>query len=258
MIRLIATDMDGTFLEEGGKFPKHALNVVKKLIKKDILFTVASGRQCQTLEKDFEPVKDNIAVIAENGALVKCKGKTLCMKSFPIEMARDIIRDIRTMPGASLVLCGQKAAYIEEEKPFLRSEVDKYYYSNCVVSDLTTVEDHVLKIAIHQQHNIKEAWKTLNVRWGHAFKIVISGEVWIDICVKDANKGEAIKILQKYLEITPEETMAFGDYFNDLEMLQNAVHSYVMENAPEELKKHAKFVAKTNGVLDIIAKKALD
>ena len=62
-------------------------------------------------------------------------------------------------------------------------------------------------------------------------------------------------MIQQKFGITREETMVFGDYFNDVEMLKAAYHSYAMENAPSGVKKHANFIAKSNienGVLEVI------
>ena len=75
---------------------------------------------------------------------------------------------------------------------------------------------------------------------------------------KGVNKGLAISEIQKLLNIKQEETMVFGDYLNDLEMMQNAYHSYAMENAHSDLKKVARFIAKSNddnGVVRAIKEK---
>ena len=45
------------------------------------------------------------------------------------------------------------------------------------------------------------------------------------------NNGRGIHILQNKLGVSYDETMAFGDYLNDIEMLENAYYSYAMENA---------------------------
>ena len=61
--------------------------------------------------------------------------------------------------------------------------------------------------------------------------------------------------LQNELSFTYHETMAFGDYFNDLEMLQASFHSYAVENAHEGVKKIARFRAPSNqdkGVFSVI------
>ena len=71
-----------------------------------------------------------------------------------------------------------------------------------------------------------------------------------------ANKGNAISGIQKELDISPEETLVFGDYLNDLEMMQNAKYSYAMKNAHPEFIKSSKYVTtfsnNENGVLKTI------
>ena len=65
----------------------------------------------------------------------------------------------------------------------------------------------------------------------------------------------AVKLLQDSLEIKPEETMAFGDQLNDIEMLEQAYYSFAVGNARPEVKAIARFQTDTNvndGVLKIL------
>ena len=71
--------------------------------------------------------------------------------------------------------------------------------------------------------------------------MVVSGNHWVDISEASTNKGNALTFLQKRYNITPSETMAFGDYNNDLEMLKCAKYSYAMENAHQRCKNYCKF-----------------
>lgn len=68
------------------------------------------------------------------------------------------------------------------------------------------------------------------------------------------NKGIAIKEIQEKLDIKYDETMVFGDYLNDLEMMENAYYSYAMENAHDDLKKISRFSAKKNTEDGVIEK----
>ena len=71
---------------------------------------------------------------------------------------------------------------------------------------------------------------------------------------KGVNKGLAIKEIQDKLGISYEETMVFGDYLNDLEMMDYAYHSYAMENAHDDLKKVSRYIAKKNTEDGVIEK----
>ena len=77
--------------------------------------------------------------------------------------------------------------------------------------------------------------------------------------LRSADKGNALKELQNILGIKKEETMVFGDNFNDIGMFQQAGASYAVTSAAEEVKKAAKYVAPSyeeNGVLGILKKLA--
>ncbi|NJX17523.1 HAD family hydrolase, partial [Tamlana crocina] len=68
----------------------------------------------------------------------------------------------------------------------------------------------------------------------------------IDFNDKKAQKGNALEALQKSLGISKEETMAFGDYLNDLELFSHAAIGYAVENAHAEVKKIAAHTTKSN------------
>jgi len=100
----------------------------------------------------------------------------------------------------------------------------------------------------------------LSPKWSKLLQLTISAQVWLDIGRNDIDKGTAIKFLQSDFGLSEAETMAFGNYYNDVSMLQNVYHSYVMENAPDEVKKHGRFIAKSNdenGVIRVIKHKVL-
>ena len=68
----------------------------------------------------------------------------------------------------------------------------------------------------------------------------------MDINGKNVNKGAALKEIQKTYNISYDETMVFGDFYNDIEMLKEGHYSFVMENANEDMKKYGNFIAKSN------------
>ena len=87
--------------------------------------------------------------------------------------------------------------------------------------------------------------------------MVVSAKIWLDVMNAEASKGAAIKHLQNTLGFTYEQTMSFGDYLNDLEMLKESYHSYAMENAHPKLKEIARFAAPSNvdaGVFQVLEK----
>ncbi len=255
MIKLIASDMDGTLLNSNNEINEEFFEVFNKLKEKNIIFAAASGRQYYNLLNRFEKINDDIMFIAENGTFVVYQGKEILVNSLDRDVARELIKIGRNIDNSYVIVCGKTSAYIESRDERLVKETKKYYERYEIVDDLTKVEDDILKVTIcdfsgsefNSNNYYKEYWDKLQV--------TVSGELWLDITAKGVNKGVAIEKVQDLFDITPKETMVFGDYLNDLEMMGKAYYSYAMENAHEDLKKVSNFIAKSNnenGVVEAI------
>ena len=251
MIKLIASDMDGTLLNDKNEIHEEFYKVFQELKKKNIIFAAASGRQYYNLAKRFEKIKDDMMFIAENGTFVVYKGEELLLNALDKETAIELIKIGRDIKESYVVLCGKKSAYIESKDERLIKEVEKYYEEYKIVNDLTKVEDDILKVTICDFIGSEENSYTY---YNEKLQVSVSGQIWLDITDKGVNKGLAINKLQELLNIKHEETMVFGDYLNDLEMMESAYHSYAMENAHDDLKKVARFRAKKNTENGVVEK----
>ena len=75
MIKLIASDIDGTLLPEGtDRINREIFDVILKLKEQGIIFAAASGRQYNSIYELFQPVAHEMIFICENGAYVNCRG----------------------------------------------------------------------------------------------------------------------------------------------------------------------------------------
>lgn len=246
MIKFIATDMDGTLLNERNEIHEDFYNVFKKIKEKEIVFAAASGRQYYNLLKKFEAIKDNMMFIAENGTFVVYKGKELLVNGLDKETVNELIEIGRTIKESYIILCGKKSAYIEKSDERFIKQTEKYYERYEIVEDLTKVNDEFLKVTICDFNGAERNSINYYNAYRDKVQVMVSGEFWLDMIAKGVNKGVAINKIQELLDIKYEETMVFGDYLNDLEMMASAYHSYAMENAHEDLKKVARFRAMSN------------
>ena len=99
MIKLIATDIDGTLLADGTlKINPEYYDVIKELRNRGVRVIAASGRQRSSIEKVFEPIVDEISFISENGTAVYSKDYQFINK-IPEAVARAYIREARMFPG---------------------------------------------------------------------------------------------------------------------------------------------------------------
>ena len=257
-IKFIAADMDGTLLNEHGKLDPEFFNLYERLAAQDIIFAAASGRQYYSLMETFAPLKDRMMFVAENGTLVMHKGQELYSCLLDTDAIKDIIQEARAIEGAHVVLCGKKSAYIETKDERALAEISKYYHRREQVEDLLAVEDDFIKVAIcHFDGSQEKVNPTIDAKFGENYQVVVSAKIWLDVMNAEASKGAAIKHLQNTLGFTYEQTMSFGDYLNDLEMLKESYHSYAMENAHPKLKEIARFSAPSNvdaGVFQVLEK----
>lgn len=259
-VKLIAVDMDGTFLSDTKEYDKKRFNEqYKKMKEKNIKFVVASGNQYYQLSSFFPDFADELTFVAENGAFIVENKKEL----FTAEIAKkevDIITGIvNKIPDVNMIICGKNSAYIKEDSDdeFFKY-ASQYYHRLMKVSDIFKIEDKIFKFALNCPVEIAdEVQKELIKIIGHILTPVSSGHGDIDLILPGINKANGLKILQKKWNIADEEILAFGDGGNDIEMLEHAYYSYVMENGNEKVKKHAKYTAPSNnnsGVLEIIDK----
>ena len=251
-IKLIVSDMDGTLLNSKHEVSPEFYEAYKKLKQRGIKFAVASGRQYYSLRERLEPIKDDLFYIAENGAIAMYKGEEKHLVPMNMGIVHQIIREVRELDNKYLVLCGREQAYIEKDDPeFMKPFLD-HYEKYKVVNDLLKVEDDViLKLTICDLKGAEENSLPHVAHFKNDLQVKLSGKIWIDFNDKQAQKGNALKALQEKLGISKEETIAFGDYLNDLELFEHAGRSYAMENAHDEVKAIATHHAGSNDELGV-------
>ena len=117
MIKLIATDMDGTLLDSEKRLPEEIFEIIDALAAQGVHFVVSSGRQYYTLAEQFAPVSDELTFVAENGAMVVDRGETVFLDSMKPDTVKKLIDAARTVKGGHVVVCGARAAYVESTAP---------------------------------------------------------------------------------------------------------------------------------------------
>ncbi|MDT0676609.1 Cof-type HAD-IIB family hydrolase [Autumnicola musiva] len=256
MIKLIVTDMDGTLLNDRHELHQDFWKMEEALTEKGIMFSVASGRQFYNLESKFEKIKDRMLFFAENGTHVVHKGKELYVNPLDREGAMKFIDIGRETEGAQLVLCGKESAYVECDDEGFIKEIQQYYKRLKKVDNLKDVEDTFLKVTVCDFKGVEEHTLPHYEKFQNDYKVAVAARIFLDITSFTANKGNAIEGVQKELNISPEETLVFGDYLNDLEMMKNARYSYAMKNAHPEIINASRYITShdnnENGVLKTI------
>lgn len=265
MIKLIVTDMDGTFLDTEGKINEEFYELIEELNKRGIYFAVASGRIYSTLNEGFKRVKDDMILICNNGAGIQFNhnGEVLyegtLNKDEVMEMAETLDEE-----GIEVIISDSYKVYVKNPSKDLIGVINYDYAPSVILKDFKDLDEniHIQKLSYIQHIGIQKSFsEKIHGKYNEGYHVAVSGSCWMDITNIKSSKGNAVALVQQKLGITPEETLVFGDYYNDLTMFDKAYYSYAMKNAPDDVKSHARFVTNyengENGVIRTI-KELLD
>lgn len=247
MIKLIATDVDGTLVKDSSRdVYDELLDAASKLAGEGRRFVVASGRQYGSLRRMFQPVADRIGFIAENGAHLIVDGKDISVVPMQREYVEQIMADLRALypQDCHVVASTPKGCFLESKnEDFIRLIRDSYRNEVHLTDDILSEPQTIIKLAIYRQGGIRPIGEsTLIPKWQDKVKTCMAGEEWVDFMDASVDKGNALVRLQELFQVTRQETMAFGDNNNDLGLMLAAEESYAVENAVDEVKAAAKHV----------------
>ena len=246
MIKLIATDLDGTMLDDQKRMPANFDEVLGDLTSRNIRFAVSSGRSFCTLKQQFGRYVDDLIFICDNGAFVYDKGEVISVSLLPDDAVRNIIRYCEEL-GLVVLLCGRHGTWHNAADAECVEEISRYYINQQYMEDLSSFDDEIFKVAIMEKGGIENsAYPKLRARYGDYFNVQLSGSRWVDIMDHGITKGSALHKVQNRLGVDYGETMSFGDYLNDIEMLENSYYSFSMENSHSLVKKAANFSTGSN------------
>ena len=150
MIKLIASDLDGTLLHNGAqKLTPRAIELIHELTQKGIHFVAASGRQYDNERRLFSEIKDEISYIGENGSICIHQGKVISRGIIADDLACRIIDEVKKSPNFDILISREDACLIEDHhEAFVNHIVNVMQNTTKIVDDLSKIEGPFLKIAI--------------------------------------------------------------------------------------------------------------
>ena len=248
MIKLIATDLDGTLINGNRTPPDDFEEIWEILNEKGIILLAASGRDYHGAAGFFGPLAEKMMFICDNGANIYNKGEVIETHNIPVENVHRMLREIDKIENADPMLCGTHGTYVTAGSPAFMEKMANHYSPLIWVDSLYDVQDDIFKVSVYDATgDIKShTYLPLAEKFEADNTIHMSANIWVDIMDKSADKGLAIQSLQKMFGATMEETMAFGDFYNDEPLLKNAKYAFVMENAPDDLKERYPYRAASN------------
>lgn len=254
MVKLIASDIDGTLMRYGEtSLPPALFDLIRRLRAAGVLFCPASGRQYHSLRQLFAPVADEVCFLCENGAVVfgpgtEAEAPVLSKTPMPREEALALVRDISALPKSYALISGQNISYLwnwpEELARDLRDWTGNLTRPAEQAGD---IPEDIIKVSACCP-SPAAAGEALGPRWGGPFHMAEAGPIWLDFTLSD--KGTGLRGLCRSLGVEPAEAMAFGDNWNDVPMLETAGMPWLMRSAAPALRE--RFPRQCGSVLEVL------
>ncbi len=263
LIRLIATDLDDTLLNEKNQLTERTLNALRAAMAAGCGVTLSSGRMMEAMLPFAQRIGVNAPMLLYNGAMLynHSTDETLYATRVPYEIALGVARIVEDA-GSYVQVYPGKGYYCTE-----LLERTHVYARQINVPAIPThmpmskwLEAHsgdVQKLLVidTSAENADALQARLRKAYPHGASFLKSKPHYIEIMPEGVNKGASMAKLAELLGLKPEEVMCFGDGQNDVPMLQYAGAGWAMANGCEEARACTPLIAPPNsedGVAQVI------
>lgn len=259
MIKMVATDIDGTILPYNGEFRPEVLECINNLTAKGIKVVLVTGRMHSSTVPIAKKLGLNTPIISYQGGMIKeINGNTLYQSNLPVQTAKEIIQWGR-QNNVHLNLYLDDKLYVEED-----NEIIQYYikgkFVNYTVCSFDNLEiknvNKLLAIDINDAQKVSKWVEILKEKYPELY-IVKSTPYYCEIGPSNATKSKSVEFLSKYWGLKKEEVLTIGDQNNDIDLVECGGIGIAMGNGTEELKKCADYITDTcenNGFVKAIEK----
>ena len=258
MIKLIATDIDGTILIPEGEFTQEVKSCIKELCDKGVKVVLVTGRMDKSARRVANELNLTTPIVSYQGGLVK-EGENVLYERYLTEEQAEKIVDWAKSENIHLNLYNNDVLYSESYD----YEIERYctiQHVDCVIKPFSEIKkdkvNKILAIDYSNPERISKYESELPKIFPDLY-IIKSTQYFLEFSNKEASKYCAVKFLQKHWNLNNDEILTIGDQNNDIELLKAGGIKVAMGNATEELKKNADYITETvynNGFVKAVEK----
>ena len=271
MIKLIASDMDGTLLNDDHMISEENLKAIRKAQEMGRHFTIVTGRDYGAVKSYLEECNLKCECILSNGAEYRDINGNIIESVYMNKESAKITFDILNEANLCIQLMTNNGSYITNKESDKKAIIDRFKLFNPKMSE-EEVEEFVAKF--HKERGMKEIDNIYEILESdieilkivtfdndekliaelkdklreNASDLAVASTFSNDIEISDikAQKGLMLAKTIKKMGIDKSEVIVLGDSFNDYSMFTEFENSYAMENAIPEIKEIAKYITDTN------------
>lgn len=262
--RLLVVDLDGTARSRPLGITPGVRAAVAAAQARGVLVCVATGRMWPSAEPWVRTLGADSPVILYNGGQVLDfkSGRTLYERRLPSRAALGALALARQDPEVQTLAYARDRVYAERRHPLADAYAVDDGLSYEVVGSLDTLleEDPHKLLIIGPRERIGALQVTVR-QAALSVHAVQSEPVYLEILPPGVSKGTALQAMLDVLGVQASETIAIGDNWNDLEMIEAAGLGVAMGGAPEAVRARADYVcgtAEEEGVREVIGRFLLD
>jgi Cof subfamily protein (haloacid dehalogenase superfamily) len=255
--KIIFSDIDGTLIDSQRKISEKTKQKIKKICSSGVKFILVSARMPTGIYAIEEELEINSPIACYSGALILDENKNV-LKSECI-YSEDIV-NIKSFVDQNYQNMAFNAYYMDDwfidtlENDFIKQRIKTTLWrtEGLKVQNIANLKKVNRLLAISYEEQILKIEQDLQKNFPH-LQICRSLDTCLEIMPSDASKSNAVRFLSKKYNIPLNNTVSFGDNYNDLDMLELTGQSFAMGNAPDYIKSKAKNVTLDNdheGVLD--------
>ena len=260
-IRLLALDIDGTLVDQHFQISTRNLAAIRAAHDAGIHIMLATGRRHEFALPIAQQLGVPVSLISSNGALVRSSsGESFHADRLPAATAVHIIQHMDEYRGHAVLTFdrqGQGALVLERIDELSRSiarwiEKNSGQIRYVVPLETAVTEDPIQAMYCGSVERMQAAQQHLERADFYTEITVLRTQYdYRDLCIldilnRDCTKGHALRRWAEHHGIAPEQVMAIGDNYNDLEMLEFAGLPVIMGNAADDLKQRGWAVTASN------------
>lgn len=247
--KIVLSDIDGTFLTDDKKVTELTAYAANKIIKNGLKFVLVSARMPEAIYPITNAIGlPKIPLICYSGAYVLTDEEVVLHdKKMPVADTIEILKAMKKWRNISVNYYSGRKWYIEAIDRRIQREIDITQAHAEIAEFENLIEEKIIphKIMVicepatctEMEQNL-QSFANLNV--------VRSAPHLLEIMDKTVSKAVGIEVLLNHYNLTVNDAIAFGDNYNDVQMLELIPHSVAMGNAPDAIKKIAHSVTDTN------------
>src|SRR4051794_16353881 len=244
-IAAVLADVDGTLVTRNKVLTPRAIQAVKELQARGVLFAVTSGRPPRGMRMLVEPLNMKGPMAAFNGGIIVQPDMTIVdERTLPEEVARAVVEEIWAHGLYAWFYRGTDWILTDPHAPHAEREASTVQFPPTVVPNYDGLLTGVVKIVgVSENHPlVEECEAAVQKKFGDKVSAARSQPHYLDVTNPTANKGVVVERLSSYYHIPLENVCTLGDQANDVLMFKKSGLSVAMGNASDEVKRQADFV----------------